>query len=166
MIAVAQTDIPRNRLLVMAGPIQGEVNKVSIRLADAGENADFVSKQDIKKGQEVSIHIKGASVWNAEAGSNISAGDHVGVGADGTLVSDEKGTAGYAIETGSQGDAIQFVRSASGVPGPKGDKGDPGERGPQGPKGDKGDPGVDGFPTQEEWEALVADVEELKGGSQ
>ena len=41
-------------------------------------------------------------------------------------------------------------------PGPKGDKGDPGAKGD---KAAKGDPG---FPTEEQWNALVARVEALE----
>ena len=41
-------------------------------------------------------------------------------------------------------------------PGPKGDKGDPGT---PGTKGDKGDPG---FPTEEQWNTLVARVDALE----
>ena len=44
-------------------------------------------------------------------------------------------------------------------PGPKGDKGDPGAKGD---KGAKGDNGKDGFPTEEQWNALVARVEALE----
>lgn len=49
--------------------------------------------------------------------------------------------------------------------GPKGDKGDKGDAGAKGDKGDKGDPGedgVDGFPTEAQWNALVARVEALE----
>lgn len=55
--------------------------------------------------------------------------------------------------------------------GPKGDKGDTGATGPKGdagPKGDKGDAGAkgaDGFPTQAQWDALVARVTALEGKS-
>lgn len=44
----------------------------------------------------------------------------------------------------------------------------PGPEGPQGPKGDKGDPGeqgpsgADGFPTEAQWNDLVARVEALE----
>lgn len=41
-------------------------------------------------------------------------------------------------------------------PGPKGDKGDTGDKGD---KGDKGDPG---FPSESDWNALVARVEALE----
>ena len=53
---------------------------------------------------------------------------------------------------------------ADGERGPKGDKGDPGADGAKGAKGDKGDPGADGFPSQEDWDALVARVEALEPG--
>lgn len=57
---------------------------------------------------------------------------------------------------------------ADGKDGAKGDKGDPGEQGPpgeDGAKGDKGDPGADGedgFPTEAQWNDLVARVEALE----
>lgn len=53
-------------------------------------------------------------------------------------------------------------------PGPKGDKGDAGPQGEPGPKGDpgtpgtKGDKGDPGFPTEEQWNTLVARVEALE----
>ena len=53
-------------------------------------------------------------------------------------------------------------------PGPKGDKGDPGEPGPKGDKGepgakgDKGAKGDPGFPTEEQWNELVARVDALE----
>ena len=56
-------------------------------------------------------------------------------------------------------------------PGPKGDKGDPGEPGPKGDKGETGPAGTDGakgvkgdpgFPTEEQWNALVARVDALE----
>ena len=56
-------------------------------------------------------------------------------------------------------------------PGPKGDKGDPGEPGPKGDKGEpgpagtngaKGAKGEPGFPTEEQWNALVARVDALE----
>ena len=44
-------------------------------------------------------------------------------------------------------------------PGPKGDKGDKGDTGAKGAKGDKGEPG---FPTEEQWNELVARVDALE----
>ena len=64
--------------------------------------------------------------------------------------------------------------AAKATKGDKGDKGDPGTDGAdgaQGPKGDKGDPGTpgtpgadgaDGFPTETQWNDLVARVEALE----
>ena len=61
--------------------------------------------------------------------------------------------------------------AAKATKGDKGDKGDPGPAGAdgaQGPKGDKGDPGTpgtpgaDGFPTETQWNDLVARVEALE----
>jgi len=58
-----------------------------------------------------------------------------------------------------------------GVEGPQGPKGEDGSDGEQGPKGDpgedggqgpKGDPGTDGFPTEAQWDGLVARVEALE----
>ncbi len=46
--------------------------------------------------------------------------------------------------------------------GPKGDQGAPGSPGKDGDKGDQGDPGADGFPTEQQWNELVARVDELE----
>src|SRR5690625_3377338 len=49
--------------------------------------------------------------------------------------------------------------------GPKGDPGEDGEDGKDGEdgeKGDKGDPGEDGYPSQEEWEDLLSEVDNIK----
>lgn len=64
-------------------------------------------------------------------------------GADGT-----QGPKGDTGDTGPQG--------------PQGDPGTPGADGSQGPKGDAGEPGADGFPTEEQWNELVARVEALE----
>jgi len=69
-------------------------------------------------------------------------------------------------------DAIKEVRTNVDeielTPGPKGDKGDAGPAGKDGAKGDKGDKGEpgadgkDGFPTEAQWNDLVARVEALE----
>lgn len=71
----------------------------------------------------------------------------------------------------------QGISNVELTPGDKGDKGDPGDQGPpgepgdKGDKGDKGDPGVpgtdgtdgaDGFPSETQWNDLVARVEALE----
>ena len=69
----------------------------------------------------------------------------------------EKGIAdahASVAEPGPKGD-----KGDPGEPGPKGDKGEPGPAGTDGAKGAKGDPG---FPTEEQWNALVARVEALE----
>ena len=66
----------------------------------------------------------------------------------------EQGIAGVELTPGPKGD--------------KGDKGDPGTPGTAGAKGDKGDPGTpgtagaDGFPTEAQWNDLVARVSALE----
>ena len=62
-------------------------------------------------------------------------------------------------------EAAGAAKAAKGDKGDNGDKGDPGTPGSAGAKGDKGDPGADGadgFPTEVEWNALVARVEALE----
>ena len=41
-------------------------------------------------------------------------------------------------------------------------EGPPGEKGDKGDKGDPGTPGADGFPTEAQWDALVARVDALE----
>ena len=55
--------------------------------------------------------------------------------------------------------AIVAEPGPQGPAGPKGDTGEPGPAGEKGAKGDKGDPG---FPTEEQWNELVARVEALE----
>ena len=62
-------------------------------------------------------------------------------------------------------EAAGAAKAAQGERGPKGDKGDKGDPGAAGAKGDKGDPGADGadgFPTEVQWNDLVARVEALE----
>lgn len=48
------------------------------------------------------------------------------------------------------------------TPGPKGDPGKDGAKGDPGKDGAKGDPGEPGFPTETQWNDLVARVEALE----
>jgi len=53
----------------------------------------------------------------------------------------------------------------AGEAGPKGDKGEKGEKGEKGDPGEQGEPGkdgADGFPSESEWNDLVARVEALE----
>src|SRR5699024_12406240 len=61
----------------------------------------------------------------------------------------------------------QGPAGADGADGKDGAKGDPGADGAPGAKGDPGPdgaPGADGFPTEAQWDALVARVEALEAG--
>lgn len=61
--------------------------------------------------------------------------------------------------------AAKAAQGEQGPEGPQGPKGDPGADGAKGPKGDKGDPGADGadgFPTEAQWNDLVARVDALE----
>lgn len=58
------------------------------------------------------------------------------------------------------GDPVDLT--AGGPKGDKGDKGDPGEKGDKGDPGEQGPPGADGFPTEAQWNDLVARVEALE----
>ena len=63
---------------------------------------------------------------------------------------------------------IELLEGPPGEKGDKGDKGEPGTPGADGAKGDKGDkgdtgtPGADGFPTEAQWNDLVARVAALE----
>ena len=71
-----------------------------------------------------------------------------------------------AGKQGPKGDAgPQGEPGADGAPGPKGDtgaKGSKGDDGAQGPAGSDGADGADGFPTEQQWNDLVARVEALE----
>ena len=65
---------------------------------------------------------------------------------------------GHVVDENDMSDLIE-VAGEPGEPGPKGDTGDPGPQGEQGPAGTDG---ADGFPTEQQWNDLVARVEELE----
>ena len=92
-----------------------------------------------------------------------------------------EGAATHVADHNKVVDAVKEVRTnIDGIeltPGPKGAKGDPGaagkdgtdgakgdkgEPGAAGAKGDPGDAGKDGFPTEAQWNDLVARVEALE----
>lgn len=69
------------------------------------------------------------------------------------------GPEGETPITASELNRIEAAGAAKAAKGDKGDKGDPGTAGA---KGDKGDPGTDGFPSEADWNALVARVDALE----
>ena len=72
------------------------------------------------------------------------------------------------IENGIAAKATKGDTGDVGPAGPKGDKGDPGTdgaqgpEGPQGPQGEPGTDGADGFPSESQWNDLVARVDALE----
>ena len=54
--------------------------------------------------------------------------------------------------------------AAKATKGDKGDKGDPGNDGADGARGPAGADGADGFPSESQWNDLVARVEALEAG--
>lgn len=69
------------------------------------------------------------------------------------------GTPITAAELNRIEQGIADIELTPGPAGPKGDKGDAGTAGAKGAKGDKGDPG---FPTETQWNDLVARVTALE----
>lgn len=67
----------------------------------------------------------------------------------------DKGNTGSAGADGKDGEQ-----------GPQGEPGADGKDGVDGEQGPAGKDGADGFPSEEEWNALVARVEELEGGEE
>ena len=65
------------------------------------------------------------------------------------------------IEAAGAAKAKQGPQGPEGPQGPQGPKGDTGAKGP---KGDTGAAGADGFPSEAQWNDLVARVEALEGG--
>ena len=102
--------------------------------------------------------------WNVELPAKAV------VGAE-THVEDHNAVYDAIKEVRTNVDEIELTPGPEGPEGPKGDKGDPGEQGPpgeKGAKGDKGDPGADGedgFPTEAQWNDLVARVEALEAAN-
>lgn len=81
------------------------------------------------------------------------------------------GESGGTPITASALNKIEQGIAAKAEQGPKGEKGDQGEQGPEGPQGPKGDQGeqgpagadgADGFPTEAQWNDLVARVDALE----
>lgn len=169
--AVAHEEIPANRLVVLT--VRGkteEDDRVRIRLATEGEYPDFIAKRELKEGEEVTVRITGADTWTVEAAEDIRAGVDIGTAEGGkvveSLAKDAPAPIGYSIHSAKAGELVKYVREGvgAGVPGPPGPQGPAGPAGPKGDKGAKGDKGDPGFPTEEEWNDLVARVDALEGG--
>ena len=86
------------------------------------------------------------------------------VGAE-THVEDHNAIVDAVKEVRTNVDEIELTPGPKGDKGDKGDPGNDGKDGADGSKGDKGDPGNDGFPTEAQWDALVARVTALEEAS-
>ncbi|MEN2467942.1 head fiber protein [Ornithinibacillus sp. JPR2-1] len=144
--ALVTEEVAAYRLLSLSGG--NGITELSITAV--GGTPDFVSVKTLKADEQVIVTMKNNPVWEVEAGEDLTAGQHVEVGANGVIVASEGEGIGFVAEAVSSGDIAKLVRQASGVPGP------------QGPKGDKGDPGADGFPSEQQWNDLVAQVQALE----
>lgn len=90
------------------------------------------------------------------------------VGAE-THVEDHNAIVDAVKEVRTNVDEIELTPGPKGDKGDKGDPGNDGKDGADGSKGDKGDPGndgADGFPTEAQWDALVARVTALEEASE
>jgi hypothetical protein len=150
--AVVVEDIHANRLVVLA--VKEKENEINIRLAQDGEVPDFLATRAIKEREAVNVTIKNRETWQVEVGEDIQAGVSVRPGKDGKIVEaigeDAPLIIGYSINAAHAGEVVNYVRNVKGG-------------GEQGSKGDKGERGADGFPTEEQWNELVARVETLEG---
>ena len=89
------------------------------------------------------------------------------VGAE-THVEDHNAIVDAVKEVRTNVDEIELTPGPKGDKGDKGDPGNDGKDGADGSKGDKCDPGndgADGFPTEAQWDALVARVTALEEAS-
>lgn len=76
-----------------------------------------------------------------------------------------------AVAHGFEGSEEEWLASLVGPEGPQGPEGPEGPQGPEGPEGPEGPAGADGqdgapgFPTESDWNALVARVEALESAA-
>ena len=87
-----------------------------------------------------------------------------------THVADHNKIVDAIVEVRTNIDEIELTPGPEGPEGPEGPQGPAGADGADGKDGAKGDPGADGapgadgFPTEAQWDALVARVEALEAG--
>lgn len=143
-IALVTEDVQANRLLSLSGG--NGVPEISITAA--GGTPDFRSNGDIEADTKVNVTLKNNPVWDVEAGEDLSAGAYVEVGENGVIVASDDTGIGYVAEAVEAGEVAKLIRKVSG------------ERGPQGPPGADGS---DGFGTEEQYNDIIARLEELEG---
>ncbi len=102
--------------------------------------------------------IEAAGAAKAETGPQGPEGPQGPAGADGDSAYE------VAVAGGFTGTEAEWLASLEGPQGPEGPEGPEGPQGPKGAKGDTGAAGADGFPSEAQWNDLVARVEALEGG--
>ncbi|WP_121605390.1 head fiber protein [Virgibacillus sp. Bac332] len=150
--------VETNRLLSLSNGAEG----ATLSIATAGQIPDFYSTRSLAADEAIRVSITGKSSWNIEAGEDLQEGALVDIGTGGTIINATGEGIGYVTNAAAAGELANLVLAASGGKGPKGDPGPEGPQGPKGDKGAKGDPGADGFPTETQWNDLVARVDALE----
>ena len=114
--AVVHEDIPKNRLVCLAGigtVPDRDPSTVYLRLAREEELPDFVATRDLQAGEVVTVNITGSPQWTAEAAEDILAGTLVTT-AEGGKVQNHKGRhvqwIGYSTHSAKAGELVTFVR--------------------------------------------------------
>jgi len=120
--AIVYEDIPSFRTLMLKGSANDpelDTSKIYLKLAEKGTDPDMISTKSLKAGDEVSVTIKGSSVWRATLSEDTPAGTLVSCDGDGkirwTQVGEHARYIGYSLENGKAGDVIHFARKTGTV---------------------------------------------------
>lgn len=111
VVARVVGDIPANRLLWLYSSEDGKEMLIGLP-KERGNYADFISKQPLKDGQEVTVNITGDPIWTVEAGTRVDVGANVSVDTDGRVGSYTSSPirVGYSLDYGEEGDLVRVVR--------------------------------------------------------
>lgn len=142
------------------GPAGGEHTLIgySLHSAKAGESVQFV--RNYKVDPAFLDSVSGGGGGGSSQWLNGTAAPTADTGTDGDYFLNTANGDVYEKKAGAWAKVgnIRGPQGPAGSAGPKGDKGDKGDTGPQGPAG------ADGFPTETQWNELVARVDALEGG--
>ena len=147
----------------VAGGGAGEPGKSAYEIAVEhgfeGSEEDWLASLKGEKGDTGPQGPPGSDGKDGEQGPQGPKGDKGEPGPAGNDGKDGKSAYEIAVEHGFEGTEEEWLLSLKGEKGEKGDKGDQGE---PGTAGKDGKDGVDGFPTEEQWNDLVARIEALE----
>lgn len=113
--ALVYEDIPANRLIGLAGVGTVEDRDPSkIYLIPAREQnlPDFITKNELKAGEEVIISIDQDKVWEVEASEHIWAGTLVTTADDGKIQNFKRGLdyyIGFSLHEAQEGETVKFA---------------------------------------------------------